>query len=160
MKTVYNYFPSKQSILIELLREDRLRAKSAYEAIASDPPSDLAEALARLIHADVGDVATPQSKKLWRELLAAETRSHEKPGDEFEKTRDIFLHYVREILVYFRKKEELSPRVSIPVAMKMVYSILAYNFREYCATESMTPEDLYAATKKQIKLLLIAWVDE
>jgi AcrR family transcriptional regulator len=157
LKTVYNYFPSKQSILIELLREDRQRMLAAYEEIASNPPGDLAKALALIIHADIGDVVTARKKKLWRELLAAETKSHSKPGDEFEKNREVFKDFVRRILLHFRKKQELSSKVDIDVAVEMIYAIMAFNFRQYCATQSMTPDEFLAITKKQMNLMLMDW---
>jgi AcrR family transcriptional regulator len=160
LKTVYNYFPSKQSILIELLREDRKKMLGAYEEIASDPPDDLAKALSLIIQADIGDVTTARSKKLWRELLAAETRSHIKPGDEFEKNREVFLSFLRRILVHFRKKGLLSEKVSVDVAVEMIYGIMAYNFRQYCASDSMTPSDFLKVTRKQMNLLLMNWIRE
>lgn len=157
LKTVYNYFSSKQSILIELLREDRQRMLAAYEAIASNPPGDLAKALALIIHADIGDVITARKKKLWRELLAAETKSHSKPGDDFEKNREIFMDFVRRILLHFRKRQDLSSKVDIDVAVEMIYAIMAFNFRQYCATQSMTPDEFLAMTKKQMTLMLMDW---
>ena len=157
LKTVYNYFPTKQSILVDLLREDRLIMRSAYEEIANNPPDDLAEALSRIIHADIGDVITPQKKKLWRELLAAEIRTHESADDDFEKNRQIYTHYVKLILLHFRRKGKLSPKVNIDVAIEMIYGIMAYNFRQYCAIETMKPEDLLAVTRRQMKLLLVPW---
>jgi AcrR family transcriptional regulator len=157
LKTVYNYFASKQAILIELLRDDRLRIRGAYDEIAKAPPDDIAEALARLLHADVGDVVGADNKKLWRELLAAETRTHEKQGDEFEKNREIFTDYVRSILLHFRKCGKLSPAVRIDLAVDMIYAIMAFNFRQYCAIEEMTPAELLKTTRKQMKLLLAPW---
>jgi AcrR family transcriptional regulator len=157
LKTVYNYFPNKKSILVDLLREDRLVMQSAYEEIIAKPPSDLAEALARIIHADVGDVVTPQKKRLWRELLAAEMRTHENADDDFEKNREVYTHYVKTILLHYRKKGKLSPKIDIDVAVHIIYGVMAHNFRQYCAIDDITPRDLLDSTRKQMKVLLMPW---
>jgi AcrR family transcriptional regulator len=158
LKTVYNYFPSKQSILIEILREDRVRMLDEYEAIASNPPKDVNKALLAMIQADIGDVVTPHRKKLWRELLAAETRSHDQQDDDFEKNREVFMDFLRRILLHFRKSGVLSERVNASIAAPMIYAIMAYNFRQYCAIEEMSPEDLLDLTSKQFQLLLASWM--
>lgn len=156
-KTVYNYFPTKQQILVELLTEDRQSLIEAYAAVLEDPPGDLAEALALLIHADVGDIRSVEDKKLWRELLAAETRAHDRAEDEFDINRRTFLAYIERLLVHFRKQGKLLRSVSVPTAVDMVYAINAYDFRQYCASEAATPDDVLELARKQMKHLVQSW---
>lgn len=158
LKTVYNYFPSKQALLIELLRADRARLLEAYEAVARNPPEDLAEALALILHADVGDAVTPENKLLWRELLAAETRSYSDPGDGFSQNRAVFKGFVRRILDHFMQAGTLSSHVDPVVAVDMVYSLLMFDFREYCANRDMTPDDFLDLTRRQTRLLVSGWL--
>lgn len=156
-KTVYNYFPTKQQLLVELLREDRDNLIEAYEHVVKRRPDDLAEALALLIRADVGEVSTNEDKKLWRELLAAETRAHDRADDEFEINRQTFFEYIERILKIYRDNGKLSPKVSLPIAVEMVYAINAYDFRQYCATANATPENLLKIARKQMRHLVSAW---
>jgi AcrR family transcriptional regulator len=158
LKTVYNYFPSKQALLIELLREDRSRLLEAYEAVAKNPPDDLAEALALILHADIGDAVTPENKLLWREMLAAETRSYSDPNDGFSQNRAVFKGFVRRILEHFVKDGKLSSEVDLTIAVGMVYSLLMYDFREYCADRDMTPDDFLELTRRQTRLLVSGWL--
>ena len=159
-KTVYNYFPTKQTILIGLLSGDRRNLVGAYEAIVDSPPADPAEALAQLIRADVGDVVSIDDKKLWRELLAAETRAHARAEDEFETNRKIFMDYIERLLIHYRKSGRLSRKLSLPVAVDMVYAINAHDFRQYCAEPEATPADLLARARKQMRLLVASWSAE
>jgi AcrR family transcriptional regulator len=157
IKTVYNYFPTKQAILIELIREDRIRMMALYEAILDEDPPDLTDALSRLIRADIGDVVTPNDKKLWRELLAAEIRSAVDSAAEYQKNREIFSAYIRQLLLRFRRKGSLSRRVKIGVAVEMVYALLAYNFRIYCTSPSMTIDEVETSIRAQLRLLIADW---
>jgi AcrR family transcriptional regulator len=156
-KTVYNYFPTKQKILLELLTVDRLRLRTAYEKVLSDPPTDPAEGLARLIHADIGDVQTMADKRLWRELMSAETRSHARAGDEFEQNRRIFTHYIEKLLRCYQSRGALRKDLPLSVTVNLVYALNAYDFREYCALESMRPVDVLQLARQQMKVVVNGW---
>lgn len=155
-KTVYNYFSSKQAILAALLNEDRRNLAAVYEQVVENPPDDLAEALALLIRADIGDVRTNEDKKLWRDLLAAETRAHDQAEDEFESNRRIFTRYVERLLHHFRSRNKLSPVVSIPVVAEIVYAINAHNFRQFCAS-TKTPDQILKTARQQLRQLVAGW---
>ena len=159
-KTVYNYFPTKQTILIGLLSEDRKNLSSAYEAVVRNPPADVSEGLALLIRADMGDVRSGDDKKLWRELLAAETRAHAQKEDEFESNRKIFVRYVEQLLAHYRKRGALSAKLSIPIAAEMVYAVNAYDFRQYCAEPAATPAKLLNRARQQMRHLVSSWSQE
>lgn len=156
-KTVYNYFPTKQTILIGLLSEDRRSLSSAYEAIVRNPPADVAEGLALLIRADVGDVRSEDDKKLWRELLAAETRDHVQCNDGFESNRKIFVDYVKQLLKHYKDKGNITSTLSIPIAAEIVYAINAYDFRRYCSQPTATPAKLLSWARQQMRHLVASW---
>ncbi|MFC3230147.1 TetR/AcrR family transcriptional regulator [Marinibaculum pumilum] len=157
LKTVYNYFPSKNAILLEILSADRARLSQAYEAVAENPPDDLAEALAQLMHADIGDVTTPQEKTLWLDMLAAEFRANSEAPDEVDRNREIFRSFTRRILRQFRARGILSGDVDEAVAADMVYALLMYDFRNYCARPDLTPDDFLQRARQQTRLLVAGW---
>jgi len=156
-KTVYNYFPTKQSLLAALLQEDRARMTTAYQAVLDDTPADLAEALAVMIRADLGDALTIEDKRLWRELMAAETRSHDRSDDAFTSNRGVFIGYIEKLLLKFRKNGVLSRSLSLPIASEMVYAIYSYDFRQYCSSETMTPDELFDLALAQMTHLVTSW---
>jgi AcrR family transcriptional regulator len=157
LKTVYNYFPSKHSILLGILSNDRERLSQSYEAVAENPPEDLAEALAQLMHADLGDVTTPQEKSLWLDMLAAEFRANSEASDEIDRNREVFRSFTRHILRYFLARGSLSEEVDEGVAADMVYALLMSDFRNYCAREDMTPDDFLQLARQQTRLLVAGW---
>jgi AcrR family transcriptional regulator len=154
-KTVYNYFANKQRLLIEFLQRDRTALIPAYEEVVENPSPTLAETLARLIHADIGNVITSADKTLWREVLAAELRSHKSGSDGFAANRSVFLRFVRRAILKFHKVEDLA--VPTSVAVEMVYALSSYNFREYCANDKLTPNDMLKLANVHMHHLVEDW---
>lgn len=154
-KTVYNYFASKQRLLIEFLQRDRTALIPAYEAVLEGPSATLAETLARLIHADIGSVITSADKTLWREVLAAELRSHHSGSDGFAANRSVFLRFIRRAILNFHKAEDLA--VPTSVAVEMVFALSSYNFREYCANDKLTPSDMLKLANLHMHHLVANW---
>lgn len=159
-KTVYNYFPTKQQLLIAFLDQDRVRMKAAYEKVVQYPPENPAEALALLIRADVGYVRTVEDKRLWREMLGAATQGHDRAEDEFDSNRRMFTMYIEQLLRHYISVGRLSPEIKLAAAVDIVYAVNAYDFREFCADEHMTPDDLLARAEEQMKVLVSNWAPD
>ena len=156
-KTVYNYFPTKQGLIVGLLNRDRDRLRHDYERVLRAPPTDPAEGLAALIRADVGDVESEADKRLWRELLAVATRGHRQVLDDFESNRRDFTQYIERLLRAYVDKGQLSPTLPVEVAVDIVYAVNAFDFREYCAAKRMKPADVLTQARRQMKLLVQDW---
>jgi len=156
-KTVYNYFPTKQALIVGLLDRDRDRLRSDYDRVLRAPPTDPAEGLAALIRADVGDVETEADKRLWRELLAVATRGHRQVIDDFESNRRDFTSYIERLLRAYVDNGQLSSTLPIDVAVDIVYAVNAFDFRQYCAARGMKPADVLAQARQQMKLLVEGW---
>lgn len=154
-KTVYNYFENKQRLLIEFLERDRTGLIPAYEEVIANPSPTLAETLARLIHADIGNVISGSDKTLWREVLAAELRSHQSGEDGFAANRSVFLRFIRRVIVQFKGAEQLV--VPTSVAVEMVYALSSYNFREYCANDKLAPGDMLKLAHLHMRHLVEGW---
>jgi len=157
-KTVYNYFPGKEQLIVGLLVRDRERLVDDYEGVLRQPPADPAAGLAALVRADVGDVRSAQDKRLWRELLAAETRGHERSRDGFGRNRQVFTGYVGRLLRHYVRARALSPALPVAVTADLVYAINAFDFREYCAAPSMTPATVERRARRQARVLLQGWI--
>ena len=156
-KTVYNYFPTKQGLIVGLLNRDRDRLRDDYERVLRAPPSDPAEGLAALIRADVGDVESEADKRLWRELLAVATRGHQQVLDDFESNRRDFTSYIERLLRTYVAKGELTAGLPVEVAVDIIYAVNAFDFREYCAAKRMKPADVLAQARRQMRLLVDGW---
>lgn len=156
-KTVYNYFPTKQRILVGLLDRDRARLRADYERVLEQPPDDPAEALALLIRADVGDVRTAGDKRLWRELLAAATQGHDRANDEFDANRRTFTRHIEQLLGHYVQAGALPASLPLAVAVDLVYAVNAFEFREYCAVAAATPSGMLKRARRQMRLIVDGW---
>lgn len=156
-KTVYNYFPTKQMVLLELLTVDRQKLRTAYEDILGNPPESPAEGLALLVRADVGDVRTVADKRLWRELMSAETRVHDHANDEFGQNRKIFTKYIEKLLKHYQAQGALRHDLPVAVTVDLVYALNAHNFREYCAIEDMRPSHVLRSARRQMSVVISGW---
>jgi AcrR family transcriptional regulator len=156
-KTVYNYFPIKLDILIELLNRDRRRLTASYERVVNNPPSDPAEGFARLMHADIGDDFSSDDKQLWLELIAASFRASEGAWTKIEVNRRMFTKYVRRLLVHYVSSGALSERLSPSVVVEIIYSVHARNFREFCAIAAYSATDILRLNRRQMRHLLADW---
>jgi AcrR family transcriptional regulator len=155
--TVYNYFATKQGVLTELLKQDRLDQQEPVEAVLRDPPDDPAEALAQLIHTNMAPLRRTEDKLLWREMLAAIVRAHDHEQDEFDSNRTIFKRHIERLLGHFVKIGRISPSIPLAQAAELIYAINAYDLRHLLAAESHTPEMIRDMARSQMALLLAGW---
>lgn len=68
--TLYNYFPSKDDLLVAIMRRDSERVVAIAERIVADAPADPVEAIVALADAFIETIA-PDERLLWREVFAA-----------------------------------------------------------------------------------------
>ena|SRR5690242_10975161 len=68
--TLYNYFPSKNDLLLAILRRETQRLTEEGEAILRDPPHSPADAVNALAELFIASI-TADERKLWRDVLAA-----------------------------------------------------------------------------------------
>jgi len=152
--TVYNYFSTKQQILIEILRQGWRDTVAALDALLANPPDDPVEALALLIRTEMGEVRSAEDKQLWREIMAATVRSHDRADDEFEADRKAFKECVERLLRLFIARGKLSPSLPVPIVVDIVYAIGAHDFRRLCSSHTNTPEDILTLARHQMRTLL------
>jgi len=68
--TLYNYFPSKDDLLLTILRRESEEVARAGERVLADPPEDPVAAVAALADLYIQIIGADQ-RMLWRELFAA-----------------------------------------------------------------------------------------
>jgi AcrR family transcriptional regulator len=156
-KTVYNYFATKRDVLFGFLNRDRTDMAAAYEAVLERPPSDPADALAELMQADIGPVASVEEKTLWREVMIAAARAHQGPDDDFERNRRMFTACIERLLAQFQAKAQLSPHLDIRLAADIVHTLHTENFRRFCALEPLTARDVFALAQRQMRQIVDGW---
>ena len=154
--TVYNYFPSKQDLLVAYLIESRLVWTSQYEMVLRNPPRDPAYALAELIYVNFKFVDSQEEKQLQRELLSALILWSDR-DDKFDEGREIFKDYIRRLIELLQDAGKLSDALPIAVAVDLIYSLTLSNFRLLIASDKCSPYQIRQLARKQMKCLLADW---
>jgi AcrR family transcriptional regulator len=155
--TVYNYFASKREVLIEILQEDRNQANESFEHLASTPPAEPSAGFAALVYANMRDIRDPKDKQLWRELIAAVAKSHDRERDPFEKNQDVFRHYIKRLLQHYVATGKIDRKLPLDLTVDVILAVNSHNLRFLVASESCTPEDVRVLTRRQIKMILLGW---
>lgn len=155
--TVYNYFQTKRDVLVEILKQDREDTKQVFEDIVQNPSSEPEDALAALVKANMNNIKGPGDKRLWREILAAVARSHDKEEDPFEKNHEVFQRYIKRLLSHFIERGKLSKEIPVDIATDVIFAINSHNLRYIASSERCTPERIREISRQQFKLLMSDW---
>jgi AcrR family transcriptional regulator len=155
--TVYNYFTNKRDVLVEVLKQDRLDSKELFEKIVSNPPIEPESAFAALIHANMAGIRRPEDKRLWREILSAVARSHDREQDPFEDNHEVFKTYIERLLIHYIGNGKLSQDLPVEVAVDVIFAVNSQNLRHIASSERSSPEKVRDTALKQISFILARW---
>lgn len=156
--TLYSYFPTKQALLLALFWQARETGKASIDPVLADPPDDPVDAVTALIMADMTDIETTRDKKLWREVLAAQVRAHDRPRDEIFSYKFVFESNLQQMLRHFMDKGRLPATFDYRVAAKTLYAITWDVFSDLISDVKARPRDTRAWIEPQVRLLLQPWL--
>ena len=156
--TLYSYFPTQQALLLALFWQARETSKASIDPVLTDPPDDPIDAVTALIMADMVGLDTAREKKLWREVLAAQVRAHDRPRDEIFSYKFVFESNLQQLLRHFMDKGNLPANFDYRVAAKTLYAITWDVFSDLIADVKARPRDTRAWIEPQVRLLLQPWL--
>lgn len=151
--TMYNYFPTKQQILLEIARKATDDAQPAIQAIVAKPPRNPIDALIAMLKADCGNLDAEDDKKLWRELLATMIRDQES-RIRIEAVRDILRGNFRTLISALIQNGQLRKSINVEVLSDICYAIYAYHFRQLVCLEATTTAQALKLMRRDFKMLL------
>src|SRR3546814_17286740 len=86
-------------------------------------------------------------------MLGAATQAHDRAEDDFDSNKRMFTTYIEQLLRHYMSIGLLSSELPLAAAVDIVYAINAYDFREFCADEHMTPTNLMVRVRSQLNTL-------
>ena len=155
--TLYNYFAGKREVLIEILMEDRREAQEQFERLTRNPPAEPSAGFAALIYANMKNIRESGEKRLWRELIAAVAKSHDRERDPFDLNHEVFKRFIKRLLCYYVSADKVSSAVPVDLATEVIFAINSHNLRHLVASESCTPERIRTLARRQLMLLMSGW---
>lgn len=151
--TVYNYFPTKQQLLLAIVRRNTEESARLTAAIAGKPPRDPVDAIVAIVKADIGDMDRAADKKLWQELLASMIRDEDN-RDEIESLRALFRNNLRRLIKFLIDRGDIRSSTDVEATTDIVYAIYAYHFRQLSCIKGLTTAAAMKSIKRDIKSLL------
>lgn len=151
--TVYNYFPTKQQILLELVRTNAQSSQEPSAEILKNPPADPVDAFMALMKIETGDIRGEPDKKLWRELLASMIR-YQDNRTEIEELRGLFRNNLRRLTKALIQRGSLSGDIDVEAVIDIAYAIFAYHFRQLVCLEPLSVQQSLRSIRRDLKALL------
>lgn len=155
--TLYSYFPTKQALLVAVFWRAREESRTYIDPILDRPPDDPIDGVTDIIVADMAEITSSAEKKLWREILAAQVRAHDKPRDEIFSYKFEFESCLQQLLRHYVKIGQLSRELNCRVAAKAFYAITWDVFSDLISDEGTELADARKWIEPQVQLILKGW---
>jgi AcrR family transcriptional regulator len=151
--TVYNYFTTKQQILLAIVRKSIQDSQQLTTPIAENPPANPVDAVVAIVRTDFGDMDREADKKLWRELLASMTRDEENRA-EIEALRGLFRNNLRQLIKFLVDRGDIRRTIDVEATTDIIYAIYAYHFRQLVCIKPMKTAAAIKSVRRDITALL------
>lgn len=158
--TFYNFFRSKQEVLIYFLRRDRERVAGRIERALAASTARPAAYLTGLLLADLALDAADFSRDLWREIVAAMMQSAGEPGARaaINAYRQGFRACLGQALDRLAADGRLAGDPPREALGELLYSVTAYQFQEYVAGGIATAPELARRLETLVDLAIAPWL--
>lgn len=152
--TVYNYFPTKDLLLLELVAYHREHSPKALTRLLSSPPSDPVEAFTSF-YAIMGEESLRYlDRPLWRHALAAFT-----VGSWYEMTEKRWLHendliaYQVSILKLLQHAGSIPMDLDAMATVEIIHNCGFFWWNQYLVREEFTFEMYLARIRQNLQFL-------
>jgi AcrR family transcriptional regulator len=151
--TVYNYFGTKNRLLLAGIEEDTDAMIASGSAVIDAPGPDPIAATQLLLGAYL-DHFTGWDRRLLREIFGAafQRTSDEELATELFAMDERLIEQMVLLLSRFQRERMLRPDVDISEATLLVFSGFVTQLFMYMGVESFTPSDLRAGVNRQTEL--------
>ena len=152
--TFYNYYQNKGDILLATVGMEVEEVLAAGEAIVTDPPADVAEALKQLINQYYDHSLVYLSKEMWRTAMAISIQQPETPFSKRYTALDARLcNQVSTLIQRLQLKGVVIAGIDTAAVGAMFFNNLNMMFTEFVRDETMPIERLKDDVARQSRPL-------
>jgi AcrR family transcriptional regulator len=151
--TVYNYFGTKNALLLAGVEEETEKMISAGMATLAHPGDDPLAAVKRLIHVYLDDFSA-WDPRLLREVMGAafSQTGGEDLTSELAQLDQLLLEQMMVLLSHFHTQGKLAHGVQVHEATLLVFSAFFLQLFMFMSLEDFEISDLYEQVDRQIEL--------
>lgn len=156
--TVFNYFPSKEELVVALLRPDLDRVLARGQRVIERPPADPGRAMVRLLSA-YSDLGGPNWES--RELLRLAVLPG--IGNTGALTRFVIeadartRAQIRELLLTLRNSGQLRPRLPVDDAAAIVFALLNQHYGAFLTEPGLAYRRMFRMLARRVRLVFADW---
>lgn len=153
--TVYNYFPTKDALLLALVMLFRTETRAERVAFVNDPPSDPYIAFSTLYNRMVDGTLKYLDRSLWRHAQVASIASSWEPGrrDIWENEYELIREQTK-MLEILKKRGALPESVDPDAWAKAIHAIGYFWFQRFLADDNVSLAQTKRVMTEQFSRLL------
>ena len=151
--TLYNYFSSKDQLLIALSQIDTEHLLSIGERILADPPDDPVEAIAALTEVMVQGI-TAGERRLWRELFVASIAAPDTLGARLFALDTRLIAQLAQMLDRLKARGSIDASVDTSRAAGLFYGICLTWTIAFATRDDLTIETMRAEISKSVRITI------
>ena len=155
--TVYNYFGSKNALLLALMQRDTEDLLKGGEAVLAKPPKKPETALTELFWIYAHGFLGRYDRKLLREVFAAAFHQPEELGQELTRMDFQLMSQVGRLIEKFQQDGILKRSLPLQQAEMVLYGAFAVAVIMYLQYAEMPLESVQAQLASSIELILGDW---
>ena len=151
--TLYNYFGSKDRLLLGMMQDETERLLAVGQGILQDPGPDAEAAIVRLL-ATYQQFATFFRKDIMREIFAVSLLRPTEEVQEFSNLDVRLAASVGELLITFITRGVIDPNIDVEAAAIALYGCLAIPVLLFLGSSDMDEAALDQLVKRQVKIVV------
>jgi len=157
--TFYKYFDSKQSILLAIVQDERMRSRSKVAVAVAADVRNQSDYLLGIVLAALDPSDSEEIPVLWREILAA-TISLSADRDisaSLTVDRDFYTGQVLSGLQELVRKGLISPEIPLRQASEALYCICSHEFQDFVCGRYPTRAAFVIQIRALIGVIVKPW---
>jgi AcrR family transcriptional regulator len=155
--TVYNYFGSKNALLLALMQRDTEDLLKEGEAVLARPPKEPEAALAEIFWIYARGILGRYDRRMLREVFAAAFYQPEELGRELTRMDFQLMSQVGRLIGKFQNDGILKKSLPVEQALLVLYGAFAVVVIMYLQYAEMPIETVQAQMAASIELILGDW---
>lgn len=153
--TVYNYFPTKDALLLALADHYRSRTPEMISEIVRDPPKDPVEAFKAFYSIMTRESLRYLDKALWRHVHAATTVSgwHQHGSERWQHEEDLIEHQC-ELIKELQRRGAISDTAPVRPLAEAIHASAFFWWQRFLVQDPMSQSDFMANLKANLTFIL------
>lgn len=156
--TVFNYFPTKEDLVVALLRPDLDRILARGQRVVERPPADPGRAMVRLLSA-YSDLGGPnwESRELLRLAVLPGIGNTGALTDFVFEADARTRAQIRDLLVVLRREGRLRPRLPLDDAAAIVFALLNQHYAAFLTEPGLGYRRMFRMLARRVRLVFADW---